>query len=455
MKFNKNDVIILLIGITVYSIWFFLNIDTSLNLSVYLTFYLIGLISLSVLLIFPLFISCIKIFYSFVFIFFFFMPLGQYTNEINLWNHTTFSDSDYLTANLFILISILLVLVIYSFKMKNNQYDYSCHGRKGISILTLQIFFLMNIIVLLFSFATGMLDSFTEQTSDTILTALYKTIRFIPVSTLVISIAKHKFDFTISLKNILFLINVAIVVILFFPLSGAVTRFLLFGTYLILLMPILNKIRLKFLLPILLLIGFIIIFPAFNFFKGNSFSDIQNFKFGFDAKYFDSVDFDAYQLFLETIKLTKAEGITFGKNIISAILFFIPRSIWSSKEIMTGSIVASYFGHLFTNLSCPYIAELYYAFGGPGIIIGSILLPFLIVKSDKNLFSENLLKRGVSMIFIGILFYWLRGSLLTTTAFLMSLILSYILVYLVFKLIHNFEKKRRNLSLMIKESFKI
>lgn len=72
----------------------------------------------------------------------------------------------------------------------------------------------------------------------------------------------------------------------------------------------LKNIKFKAILPFLLILGFVIIFPAFNFFKTHTINELSQFKFTIGDT-LNTVDFDAYQLFLETSKYVSSNGVSF------------------------------------------------------------------------------------------------------------------------------------------------
>ena len=235
--------------------------------------------------------------------------------------------------------------------------------------------------------------------------------------------------------------NSIIVLLLYFPFAGSVSRFLLFGTYIIIFALPLSRIKIKSLLPLGLLIGFSIIFPAFNFFKTHTIYEISEFTFSYEG--FNTVDFDAYQMLMESINYVEFEGFLNFKNIITSFLFFVPRGIWSGKLEHSGVLISSYYGAYFTNLSCPYIAEFYLAFGFFGVIIGSGFLGYIIKVLDNWLFSKNMIKISISSIVLGMFIYLLRGAMLPTLAYTFALIISFILCFIIVFITNkdNFNKK--------------
>ena len=55
--------------------------------------------------------------------------------------------------------------------------------------------------------------------------------------------------------------------IIFFPLNGTISRYLLFGTYLMILHALFENYNHRSIILIIAFLGFYYVFPAFNFFK--------------------------------------------------------------------------------------------------------------------------------------------------------------------------------------------
>ena len=66
---------------------------------------------------------------------------------------------------------------------------------------------------------------------------------------------------------------------------------------------------------------------------------------------------------------------------MNIVLFFVPRSIWTSKPVTTNVLIASAQNQTFTNLSCPLAAEGYVNFG----MVGVVLYCFAYAKLNRAL----------------------------------------------------------------------
>lgn len=431
ISINKFDLFMFIVLICLFLTFFCVNFSQTKSFTVYFGFLLIGICSLYVLCFFKNFISAIKIFFCFVLVFFCIAPLQQYTNDYNAWSHTHFSDTDYTIANFLIITSIFLILLVYWFFQRKKANKVKTIGNKvKINKTVLYIFTIINLSVLIYEYLTGSLVTFENASSDSIMSVVEKVIRFIPAAILMLITWQ---GYKTTTFKILIVLNSLIFFIVFFPLSGAIPRFMLFGTYLIVFLPLLRKIKYNSFLPFLLIFGLLIVFPTFNFFKSNTIYELSKFDFFIDDSLL-TVDFDAYQILMETIQYVSVKGDIGGWNLVTALLFFVPRGIWSGKMDPSGQFIAEHFKANFTNLSCPYVAEFYLAFGLFGVVIFSILIGYFLYKLDiwfNN--SNNVYRYFLSIILISLLIYILRGALLPTVSYTVSIVISFTLVYFLYR----------------------
>lgn len=129
----------------------------------------------------------------------------------------------------------------------------------------------------------------------------------------------------------------------------------------------------------LALFGTLLIYPLANFFRGGSFE--TNLRTGLES--FARSDFDGFQQVINSIRYVADVGHSFGNYTLSAVGFFVPRSLWEGKSRPASIDVAEHAGYWFTNLSLPIHAELYIEFGWVGVIIGMFALGLLAGRVDK------------------------------------------------------------------------
>lgn len=151
----------------------------------------------------------------------------------------------------------------------------------------------------------------------------------------------------------------------------------------------------------------LLVYPLANVFRRGTLS-----LGGITANTFVSPDFDGFQQVVNTLSYVQTHGYAAGRHLLSAVLFFVPRSVWPDKATIASADVATHAGYSFTNLSLPIHAELYLQFGVVGLVVGMLLLGILASRVDSAWLLAPLSKWAmlaplVSMAMFGIL----RGPL--------------------------------------------
>lgn len=131
-----------------------------------------------------------------------------------------------------------------------------------------------------------------------------------------------------------------------------------------------------------------------------------------------SPDYDGFEWMAHTADYVEENGSCYGMNIVSAVLFMVPRSIFPLKYEASGAIVAEYAGSDFLNVSCPLPAEGFFAFSWAGVVCVGLLCGLFIPWLDRQLL------RGKSIVFVvlaacilGQLCILLRGPMLGVANF--------------------------------------
>jgi hypothetical protein len=144
--------------------------------------------------------------------------------------------------------------------------------------------------------------------------------------------------------------------------------------------------------------------------------------------YLNHGDFDGFQTITNCLILISEQGFFFGKNILSVMLFYIPRTMWASKAEPLGVVAADYMGYSFTNLSAPLYVELYADFGLISLVGGFWCLGHYVRKLDDSF--NKLVSVGhigvltlMVCIFAGYITILMRGSLLGVISGIASLFL--------------------------------
>ena len=160
------------------------------------------------------------------------------------------------------------------------------------------------------------------------------------------------------------------------------------------------------------LIGLFIVFPALNKFRTNAHTTPV---IGGVSAQLTRGDYDSFEQIANTQKYVAAKGHTDGAQELSALLFFVPRTVWSTKASDTGVIVGQFMGYSFTNLSAPAPAEAYIDGGVAWVVVIGALIGGGSTWLDKRASDPNNRVTYVGLftpIFAVYQVIMLRGSLL-------------------------------------------
>ena len=183
-----------------------------------------------------------------------------------------------------------------------------------------------------------------------------------------------------------------------------------------------------------LLFGLMIVMPFLNKFR---YFNSDSFSWSVDLSSFKEGHFDAYQNFSKAVE---ESWITWGEQLLGVIFFFVPRSYWPSKPIGSGAQIANDLNFSFSNISMPYMAEWYINFSIVGVVIGMSGLGLLLGSADRTYWSLSVDERNsrISVFYyllFGLIFFMMRGDLMSSFAYLVGFSISFSGVLIVFNLI--------------------
>jgi hypothetical protein len=160
------------------------------------------------------------------------------------------------------------------------------------------------------------------------------------------------------------------------------------------------------------LLALVAIFPYADYFRtaqggGDNYGGVtQNFV--------QNGDYDAFGQTANTVQYVDSYGLTDGRQLTGALLFFVPRQVWRGKADDTGSLIATSKGYRFTNLSEPFWAELYIDGWWPLLLVGFAALGVAAERGGAALARSEV--GSLAAVAGGILSFYLiillRGSLL-------------------------------------------
>lgn len=216
-----------------------------------------------------------------------------------------------------------------------------------------------------------------------------------------------------------------------FPL--ALARFYFAGLYLPLVFIYFKKIISKrYRVSLMIIFGLLFVFPFLN--QGRTTTNIEDFTFGLNMDMFIEGHFDNYQNFARVLQ---HNTITYGKQLLGVLLFFVPRSIYPTKAIGSGGFIAEEYNLNFDHISMNFFGEGFLNFGFIGIVLFTIILATLNSWFDKlaNITKYNISAQFKVMyyIYMSMMIFNLRGDLISSVAFTIGLVLCSVLMFLLIK----------------------
>ncbi|MGB3590279.1 MAG: O-antigen polysaccharide polymerase Wzy [Nonlabens sp.] len=132
------------------------------------------------------------------------------------------------------------------------------------------------------------------------------------------------------------------------------------------------------------------------------------------SKGFLSLNYDAFANIGIAIEEVTANGFSYGYQFLSALLFFVPRTLWPGKPDSSGLILGNRlideYGFNFANISNPLVSEGYMNYGLFGVVLMAFLFAVTVVVFIKWLSSGDPLKRATAFYFAMHIIFLLRGD---------------------------------------------
>ena len=391
----------------------------------------------------------------FILFFFFIAPIIQISNGFNSWGIIQ-SEATIFNSCVYVLIWCIFYKIASSFanrKRKNDKYkfdnrvEYEINNKTiilitGISILCC-ILLINNIgLTNMFSRSTASI-SFDGSNAKMMSLLLGNITRVVITYSTAISFLYHMKQKKVN-SLVLLIINLIVLLIGCFPTALARNSVgtIYLGLLVILLFNKKDKIKNSLFYVLIFLITFVLVFPTINVYRRNTilnanvvdtFNEVAN---NIGNNYL-SEDYDAFTVIGNVKTYTDYNGITNGKQLEGALLFFVPRSIWNNKPYGSGQIVYKYLGKQYTNISCPLLAEGYINFGLIGIIIFAIIFGYVSKLLDKKYWERKNYYSYYNVLYPFLLpsyFFLLRGDLISTWSYMFTyIIVFYILNFIVKK----------------------
>jgi hypothetical protein len=166
------------------------------------------------------------------------------------------------------------------------------------------------------------------------------------------------------------------------------------------------------------LVGMLLIFPLADAFRVSreatlkSTNPIESLLLG---------DYDSFAQLMNGYLVGARDGIVPFRQFSGVLLFWVPRTLWTTKPMDTGPYIAEGRGYFFTNLSAPLWIELYLNGSWLLLAVGMFALGFAVHRWDTRLNAELSFYRMPGVLGCILPFYsmiLLRGSLLQAASFL-------------------------------------
>ena len=367
-----------------------------------------------------------QIFYLFALTFLGLAPLYQYLMGITLWGGEPFSDLDYICVNILLIISLILYKKVYKRTLgKKNKLPYhkdsivSSASLLIISVVcSIYIFLIYGANVSALIFRSEYMNS--EVVSSGGLSYLINTFFIRPIPA--ICFLMYKF-YNKDNKTIEFIL---LGLMLFTNAPTGMPRFAVAAFYIPMLFIYIPSIKSKLTFPFVIIFALLVVFPFLNIFRlSNNYT-----HFSVDLSMLLEGHFDSYQMMSRVVS---EDFITYGYQLLGVLLFFVPRSIWPTKPIGSGYLIAHEYNYYFDNLSMNYFGEGYINFGIIGMLGFSIIIGYINGYFDRLYWISGKSKVPqfalLYCISIGMEFAILRGALLNIFPVFIGYTAALLLVY--------------------------
>ena len=372
-------------------------------------------------------VSLVLVYFIFSFIFFSIVPWLHYSSGILLWRTFPLRDQIYFELNFLIFTANSIVFIISRLNIKSSL---PAHLKKNtISLSTRPACLFLLIISGVGFFTTLALNNFSI--SNLLFRGMVDSVRnnsfessalqlFMSLSARMLTFFAFVYAFT-QVKSAFLLKATLFILLLIAIFPTGVARFMVGMVYIPLMLIFFPRFRDGGLFSFLLIFSLIIFFPFLEQFR--YFSGIENISLIPSIEFFYAAHFDAYENMATAIEV---EFITYGRQLLGVLLFYVPRTYWETKPVGSGSEMANSIGYSFDNISMPFLGEGYVNLGFIGSVIFTVLLAYAMSIIDNRFTNKIRLVESVDFstafyfYLIGGLFFVMRGDLLSSTAFLSS-----------------------------------
>ena len=403
--------------------------------------------------------SLYKIIHLFFLFFICIAPILQYKNEISFWDGRIFTEIEYICTS-FTLLCIIIFYNLFYYVIDNRSKNHvikkifkktssSFVSKRTLSTKEFCIFFCIGVVILLcvlylnkfnlfYIFFRGGVSEEDSQLLENLEVNIPQSVSLIIVNFLKpMSVVLFLTTYKLKANKIQIAIMGILMLLIAFPTS--MPRFSAAAMYIPVLLTFSKKLRKPNYFVFLFVLGLLVIFPFLNNFR--YVTSNTTFEVGLNFDMFLESHFDSYSSFVYVLS---DNILTFGNQLLGCIFFWLPRSIWSSKPIGSGAFIADEVNLNWTNISCCYFAEGYINYGFFGILLFTIFIAWFSASFDKIYWESKYSKRYnyffelIYFLLLGLIFFMMRGDLLSSFAFTIGFVSSAISVYLMILFIRKY-----------------
>ncbi len=374
----------------------------------------------------------------FLLVFFFFTPLIQYTEgHFPLWLHTG-EEYPILITNLFIITWATFYALGYHIRrIRSPESSWPLErlkiGERGVFVsVSLSIIVLITFLSI-FGFKSLLIRGAYREVlygihPHCVMIIVDNFLKAIPILSLMGLLAiKERWD---SKKQWWFLTGLLIFINLLVNNPLASSRYwagiVVLGFILFLFFK--KKARRGWVL-LIIIIGILVLYPLSNELRNKTAETISEFRISNLKAAYTSPSFDAYEMGVHTVLYTERKGLTYGRQLLGPLLFWIPRSLWAGKPVGSGGVVARFFRIPYTNLSCPLPFEGYINFGILGLVLFAFGFGWLLSSLDEH-YWRNFSERSPDILavcypfLLGFVFFIMRGDLMSGFSYTVMFIIA-------------------------------
>ena len=386
----------------------------------------------------------LTVYFIFALTFFSLIPWLHYSTNHFIWRTSPITESIHLLVNLLIFLANITTILTYLYcarRTKKRPPLTALIKNKKLSAMALLALSSLSFILLLylnsFSITQILFRGIIEENREIVVESsslsllLGMIARLTPVFCFLYAATQIKSSS--ATKTLLFTLMLLSV----FPTG--VARYMVAFAYIPLALLFIPTARNAVVFSTSLIFSLIFIFPFLEQFR--KFSGISDLTLIPNSDFFYAAHFDAYENFATAVE---HDFITFGRQFLGTIFFFIPRTIWPNKPVGSGYEMAESLGYSFNNISMPFLGEGYINFGTAGVFIFAALIGYLMARIDSR-FSKNKneiapadYSLAVYFFLIGALFFLLRGDLLSSFAYISAGLIVATLIEKTMKLINSY-----------------